>query len=127
VVETVLEEVDDLLVGDVDYGGALVEEAPHVLVKGLALFLLHHCQVHASTRATHSACEVAGELFLELVPLVDRVLLERLEPCKRSLIQAEGKVEAICVIIATSVFDGEGIASEPLYWILLRVVLGDPQ
>jgi hypothetical protein len=43
VVETVLEEVDDLLVGDVDYGGALVEEAPHVLAKGLALFLLHHC------------------------------------------------------------------------------------
>jgi hypothetical protein len=31
VVETILEEVDDLLVGDVDYGGALVEEAPHVL------------------------------------------------------------------------------------------------
>jgi hypothetical protein len=76
VIETVLEEVDDLLVGDVDYGGALVEEAPHVLAKGLALFLLHHCQVHASTRATHSAREVAGELFLKLVPLVDRVLLE---------------------------------------------------
>jgi hypothetical protein len=31
VLETVLEEVDDLLVGDVDYGGAPVEEAPHVL------------------------------------------------------------------------------------------------
>jgi hypothetical protein len=76
VVETVFEEVDDLLVGDVDYGGALVEEAPHVLAKGLALFLLHHCQVLASTRATHSAREVAGELVLELVPLVDRVLLE---------------------------------------------------
>jgi hypothetical protein len=42
VVETVLEEVDDLLVGDVDYCGALVEEAPHVLAKGLALFLLYH-------------------------------------------------------------------------------------
>jgi hypothetical protein len=42
------------------------------------------------------------------------------------LIQAEGKVEALCVIIATSVFDGEGVASEPLYWILLRIVLGDP-
>jgi hypothetical protein len=26
-------------------------------------------------------------LFLELVPLVDRVLLERLEPCKWSLVQ----------------------------------------
>jgi hypothetical protein len=49
VVETVLEEVDDLLVGDVDYGSALVEEASHVLAKGLALFLLHHCKVHAST------------------------------------------------------------------------------
>jgi predicted ArsR family transcriptional regulator len=71
-----LEEVDDLLVSDVDYGGALVEEAPHVLAKGLALFLLHHCQVHASTRVAHSACEVAGELFLELVPLVHRVLLK---------------------------------------------------
>jgi hypothetical protein len=45
-------------------------------VKGLALFLLHRCQVHVSTRAAHSAREVAGELFLELVPLVDRVLLK---------------------------------------------------
>jgi hypothetical protein len=43
------------------------------------------------------------------------------------LIQAEGEVEALRVVIATSVFDGEGVASEPLYWILLRVVLGDPQ
>jgi hypothetical protein len=34
VVKTVLEKVDDLLVGDVDYGGALVEETPHVLAKG---------------------------------------------------------------------------------------------
>jgi hypothetical protein len=40
------------------------------------LFLLHHCQAHASTRAAHSAREVASELFLELIPVVDRVLLE---------------------------------------------------
>jgi hypothetical protein len=76
VIETVLEEVDDLLVDDVDYGGALVEETSHVLAKGLALFLLHHSQVHASTRAAHSACEVAGELLLQLVPLVDPVPFE---------------------------------------------------
>jgi hypothetical protein len=82
--------------------------------KGLALFLLHHSQVHASTRAPHGTCEVAGELFLELVPLVDRVLLERLEPCMWSLVQTEGEVEALCVVVATSVFDGEGVASEPL-------------
>jgi hypothetical protein len=30
-VETILEKVDDLLVGDIDYGGALVEKVSHVL------------------------------------------------------------------------------------------------
>jgi hypothetical protein len=30
-VETILEKVDDLLVGDIDYCGALVEEASHVI------------------------------------------------------------------------------------------------
>jgi hypothetical protein len=43
------------------------------------------------------------------------------------LIQAEREVEALRVVIATSVLDGEGVASEPLFWVLLRVVLGDPQ
>jgi hypothetical protein len=43
------------------------------------------------------------------------------------LIQTEGKVEALRVIVATSILDGEGIVSEPLYWILLRIVLGNPQ
>jgi hypothetical protein len=43
------------------------------------------------------------------------------------LIQTEGEVEALRVVIATSVLDGEGVASGPLHWILLRVVLGDPQ
>jgi hypothetical protein len=45
----------------------------------------------------------------------------------RGLIQIEGEVEALRVIIATSVLDGEGVASELLHWILLRIVLGDPQ
>jgi hypothetical protein len=76
VVETVLEEVDDFFVRDIDYSGALVEEASHVLAMGLALFLLHRSQVHASTRATHSTCEVAVELLLQLVQLFDRVLLK---------------------------------------------------
>jgi hypothetical protein len=39
----------------------------------------------------------------------------------------EREVEELRVIVATSVLDGEGIASEPLYLILLRVVIGDPQ
>jgi hypothetical protein len=43
------------------------------------------------------------------------------------LVQAEGEVEALGVIVATSVLDGEGVASEPLDGILRRVVLGDSQ
>jgi hypothetical protein len=55
------------------------------------------------------------------------VLVQRLEPCERSLVQAEGEVEALGVIVAASILDGEGIAPEPLDGILLRVVLGDSQ
>jgi hypothetical protein len=43
------------------------------------------------------------------------------------LVQTEGEVEALRVVIATNVLDREGVASEPLYGVLLRVVLGDPQ
>jgi hypothetical protein len=43
------------------------------------------------------------------------------------LVQTEGEVEALGVVVATSVLDGEGVASEPLHWVLLRVVLGDSQ
>jgi hypothetical protein len=57
-------------------------------------------------RASHGAREVAGELILELVPLVDRVLVEQLEPSESCLVQTEGKVEALCVVVATNVFDG---------------------
>jgi hypothetical protein len=127
VVEAILEEVDDLLVGDVDYGSALVEETAHVLAEGLAFFLLDHGQVHASTRSAHGAHEVAGELLLQLVLLVDRVLVQRLEPCEWSLVQAKGEVEALGVVVAASVLDGERVAPEPLDGVLLRVVLGDPQ
>jgi hypothetical protein len=43
------------------------------------------------------------------------------------LVQAEGEVEALGVVVAASVLDGEGIAPEPLDGVLLRVVLGDSQ
>jgi hypothetical protein len=43
------------------------------------------------------------------------------------LVQAEGEVETLRVVVATTVLDGEDVAPKPLYWVLLRVVLGDPQ
>jgi hypothetical protein len=41
------------------------------------------------------------------------------------LVQAEGEIEALGVIVAASILDGEGIDPEPLDGIQLRVVLGD--
>jgi hypothetical protein len=43
------------------------------------------------------------------------------------LVQTEGEVEALGVVVATSILDGEGVAPEPLDGVLLRIVLGDPQ
>jgi hypothetical protein len=43
------------------------------------------------------------------------------------LVQAEGEVEALGVVVTTSVLDGEGVAPELLDGVLLRIVLGDPQ
>jgi hypothetical protein len=43
------------------------------------------------------------------------------------LVQTEGEVEALGVVVATSVLDGDGVGFEPLHWILLHVVLGDSQ
>jgi hypothetical protein len=44
-VETVLEKVDDLLVGNIDYSGALVKKAPHVLrkVSSCSCFTMAKC------------------------------------------------------------------------------------
>jgi hypothetical protein len=55
------------------------------------------------------------------------VLVQRLEPSERSLVQEEGEVEALSVIVAASILEGEGVAPEPLNGVLLRVVLGDSQ
>jgi hypothetical protein len=43
------------------------------------------------------------------------------------LVQTEREVEVLRIVVATSILDGEDVASEPLYWILLRIILGDPQ
>jgi hypothetical protein len=45
-------------------------------------------------------------MSLELVSLIDRVLVERLEPIEWGLVQAEGEVEALRIVVATSIFNG---------------------
>jgi hypothetical protein len=43
------------------------------------------------------------------------------------LVKAEGEVEALGVVVAASILDGEGVAPEPLDGVLLRVILSDSQ
>jgi hypothetical protein len=43
------------------------------------------------------------------------------------LVHTKGDVEALRVVVATSIFNGENVASKPLDWVLLRIILGDPQ
>jgi hypothetical protein len=43
------------------------------------------------------------------------------------LVHAEGEIEALGVVVAASVLDGEGVALEPLDGFLLCIVLGDSQ
>jgi hypothetical protein len=40
-----------------------------------------------------------------LIPLVDGVLVRKFEPYERCLIQTEREVEALCVIVATSILN----------------------
>jgi hypothetical protein len=61
VVETVLEEVDDFFVRDIDYCGALVEEAPHVLAKVLTV---NSCiKVRLDLQVDKSPVVVKGPFF----------------------------------------------------------------
>jgi hypothetical protein len=39
----------------------------------------------------------------------------------------KGEEEALGFVIDNTVFDGQDVAPEPPYWVLLRVVLGDPK
>jgi hypothetical protein len=43
------------------------------------------------------------------------------------MVQRKWEAEALRVVIATSVFNGQGITPKPLNWVLLCVVLGDPE
>jgi hypothetical protein len=54
----------------------------------------------------HGARKVLSELCLQPVPLIDGVLVEKLKPCQWILIQAEGEVYALCVVVATSILNG---------------------
>jgi hypothetical protein len=47
-----------------------------------------------------------GLTSLEMVPFIDRFLVKRLELGEWGLVQAQGEVEALRIVVATSVFNG---------------------
>jgi hypothetical protein len=72
-----------VLVGDVGDGGSHLEESSGVGPQGLVHLQLNMRQVMTSTCSNHGSLEVVDEGPLEILPGVDGVWLEALEPSER--------------------------------------------
>jgi hypothetical protein len=125
--EAILEAVDDVLIGDVGDCGAHLEEAPGVGSQGLVHLLLDLRQVMTITCSEHGTLEVVDENPLQVLLEVDGVWLEAFEPGDRCGLQCHREVDDLGGVGATRNFDGGGVATDSLPWVLLAVVLGDAE
>jgi hypothetical protein len=78
--ESILEAVNDILIGDVGDGGAHLEETPGVGPQVLVHLLLDMGQIVASACSDHGSLEVVDEASLEVLPGVNGVWLEAFKP-----------------------------------------------
>jgi len=86
------EGIDDLNVGDTGELGALLGEASYVVTQGLVGPLLAHSEIPGVPRAHVSTLEVAHEDLDQVIPIVDLVRGEVLEPCPRGVCEVQRKV-----------------------------------
>jgi hypothetical protein len=93
--KTILEAADDVLIGDVGDGGSHLEEALGVGPQGLIHLLLNLRHVMMSTYSDDGSLEVVDEGPLEILPGVDGVWLETLEPSERHGFQGYREVECL--------------------------------
>jgi hypothetical protein len=93
--KAILEAADYILVDDVGDGGSHLGEAPGVEPQGLVHLLLNLGQVMVSTCSDHGSREVVDEGPLEILPRVDGVRREALEPSERCRFQGYQKVERL--------------------------------
>jgi hypothetical protein len=90
--KAILEAVDDILVSDVGDDGLHLKETPGIGPQGLIHLLLNLGQVMMSTCPNHRSLEVVDEGPLEILPRVDGVRLEALEPSERYGFQGDREV-----------------------------------
>jgi len=86
------EGIDDLGVGNTGELGALLGEASYVVAQGFVGPLLAPSEIPGVPRAHVSAFEVAHEDLDQVVPFVDLVRGEVLEPCLRRVCEVQRKV-----------------------------------
>jgi hypothetical protein len=93
--EAVLEAANDVLVGNVGYGGSNLEETPGVGPQGLVQLLLDLGQIMTSTCLDHGSLEIVDEGPLEVIPGVDGVWFKAFKPCEGHGFQGYLKVECL--------------------------------
>ena len=93
--------------------------------QSLVLLLLALGQVMTSTCPRDGPLIVVEEDFLEVIPVVDGVWLEALQPCDWGRLQGYREVNDFGGVGAAQNFYGLGVALEPLLGSYLAVVLGD--
>jgi hypothetical protein len=80
--DAVVEAVDNILLRDVGDGGACVEEAAGVGSQELVTFLFALRQTIMSTCSSDRPFKVVGEDSLQIIPRVEGVFPEALQPCE---------------------------------------------
>jgi hypothetical protein len=77
------------------------------------------------TCSNHGSQEVVDEDPLKVLLGVDGVWLEAFQPSEGRRFQGYWEVEYLGGVGSTRYLDGDGVATNPLAWVLLAVVLGD--
>jgi hypothetical protein len=123
--DAVVEAVDDVILRNVRDGGANVKKMTRVGPQELVTFLFTLSKIVTSTCASNRSLEVVDEDPLELLPGVDGVVAEALQPRERHRVQSHREVDDFGDVRTPCDLNSRGVATEPLLRSLLTVVLGD--
>jgi hypothetical protein len=108
--DAIVEAVDNVL-QDIRNGGTHVEETARVGPQELIAFLFTLSKVMTITCTGHRPLEVVDEDFLEPFRVVDRVVVEALQPCERCRVQSHREVDDLGDVGASCDFYGGEVAS----------------
>jgi hypothetical protein len=109
--DAVVVAVDNVILRDVRDGSADVEEATCVGPQELVTFLFTLSKIVTSTCASDYPLEVVDENLLELLPRVDRVVAEALQPCEWRRVQSHRELDDLGDVGTPRDFNGRGVAT----------------